>query len=83
VALTTAVSDTETAYTSAAATGLNTEIAANAAGVTTTAPRKENIFWQVSGTVVVKANAHMEGILLTKTALTQTRCDLNQATITA
>jgi hypothetical protein len=54
----------------------------------------ENIFWQVAGEAEVKANAHMEGILLVKTAvtfeansslkgrvLTQTRCDLDQATI--
>jgi hypothetical protein len=83
-------------YADTIVTLVNTENAPNAAGVTTTVPRKENIFWQVSGTVVVKANAHMEGILLAKTAvdfqansslngrvLTQTRCDLNQATITA
>jgi hypothetical protein len=29
-----------------------------------------NIFWQVAGEVVVKAGAHMEGILLVKTAVT-------------
>jgi hypothetical protein len=59
-------------------------------------PLKENIFWQVAGTVVVEAGAHLEGILLVKTAvtfqaesslngrvLTQTRCDLDQASITA
>jgi hypothetical protein len=59
-------------------------------------PKKENIFWQVSGTFTVEANAHMEGILFVKTAvnfqansslngrvLTQTRCNLDQATITA
>jgi hypothetical protein len=54
----------------------------------------ENIFWQVAGKVVVKAGAEMKGILLVKTAvtflansslegrvLTQTRCNLDQATI--
>ena len=54
----------------------------------------KNIFWQVAGTVSVGAGAHMEGILLVKTAvvfmtgstlngrvLTQTRCDLQVATI--
>jgi hypothetical protein len=160
VALTTAVSDMETAYTSAAASGLTSaaklnlgdlggpgngvlargvytfgssvNIAANfefigtdtdifiiqisgdlvqVAGttvtltpsgdsnensVTGTRPKKENIFWQVAGTVVVKAGAHLEGILLVKTSvdfqansslngrvLTQTRCNLDQATITS
>jgi hypothetical protein len=56
----------------------------------------ENIFWQVAGEVVVKAGAHMEGVLLVKTAvtfetgsslngrvLTQTACSLDQATIVA
>jgi hypothetical protein len=64
-------------------------------GSDSTVPQKENIFWQVAGTAVVKANAHMEGILLVKTAvtfedhsslngrvLTQTRCDIDQTTIT-
>jgi hypothetical protein len=68
----------------------------NKNGVAGTVPLKENIFWQVAGTVVLKANAHMEGILLVKTSvdfqassslngrvLTQTRCDLDQAVITA
>jgi hypothetical protein len=56
----------------------------------------ENIFWQVAGKVVVKAGAEMKGVLLVKTAitfeansslngrvLTQTRCNLDQATISA
>jgi hypothetical protein len=68
----------------------------NLNGETGTVPLKENIFWQVAGTVVLKTNAHMEGNLLVKTSvdcqansslngrvLTQTRCDLDQATITA
>jgi hypothetical protein len=54
----------------------------------------ENIFWQVASQVTVMANAHMEGILLVKTAVTfeadsslegrpftQTRCNLDHATI--
>jgi hypothetical protein len=54
-----------------------------------------NIFWQVGGTVTVGATAHMEGILLVKTAATfitgsslngrvlaQTFCALQSATIT-
>jgi hypothetical protein len=53
-----------------------------------------NIFWQVAGEVTVGAGAHMEGILLVKTAvlfktgsslsgrvLAQTRCDLQKATV--
>jgi hypothetical protein len=57
--------------------------------------KAENIFWQVAGKVEVGANAHMEGILLVKTAvtfvtessltgrvLTQTACNLQKATIT-
>jgi hypothetical protein len=59
-----------------------------------TSPQKENIFWQVSGEVTVKTGAHLEGILLSQTdvtfeansslngrVLTQTRCNLDQATI--
>jgi hypothetical protein len=55
----------------------------------------ENIFWQVAGHVVVGAGAHMEGVLLVKTAVTfetlsslngrvlaQTACSLQKATIT-
>jgi hypothetical protein len=55
----------------------------------------ENIFWQVAGLVDVGADAHLEGILLVKTAvtfvtgsslngrvLTQTACNLQKATIT-
>ena len=57
-------------------------------------PLKSNIFWVVSGKVTVQAGAHLEGVLLVaeKVAflansslngrvLTQTRCDLDQATI--
>jgi hypothetical protein len=57
--------------------------------------KAENIFWQVAGFVTVEAGAHMEGILLVKTAVTfitgsslygrvlaQTACDLQKATIT-
>jgi hypothetical protein len=56
----------------------------------------KNIFWQVAGTVFVKPGAHMEGIILGKTAVTfetgsslvgrimaQTFCALQKATITA
>jgi hypothetical protein len=56
----------------------------------------ENIFWQVAGYVTVGAGAHMEGVLLVKTAVTfetgssldgrvlaQTACNLQSATITA
>jgi hypothetical protein len=55
-----------------------------------------NIFWQVTSTVAVKAGAHMEGVLLSKTQVTfitgstlngrvlaQTACVLQVATITA
>jgi hypothetical protein len=55
----------------------------------------KNIFWQVSGNVVIHAGAHMEGILLVKTdivfetlsslngrAMSQTACNLQMATIT-
>jgi hypothetical protein len=55
----------------------------------------KNIFWQVATDVTVGAGAHMEGIILAKTAvtfitgsslngrvLTQTRCNLQVATIT-
>jgi hypothetical protein len=55
----------------------------------------KNIFWQVAGYAEVGAGAHMEGILLVKTAvtfitgsslngrvLTQTACNLQKATIT-
>jgi hypothetical protein len=55
----------------------------------------KNIFWQVAGHVEVGANAHMEGIILGKTAVTfvtesslngrilaQTACVLQKATIT-
>jgi hypothetical protein len=55
----------------------------------------KNIFWQVAGHVKVQAGAHMEGILLVKTAvhfitgsslngrvLAQTACVLQKATIT-
>jgi hypothetical protein len=55
----------------------------------------ENIFWQIAGAATVGAGAHMEGILLVKTAVTfitgsslkgrvftQTACNLQMATIT-
>jgi hypothetical protein len=58
-------------------------------------PRAENIFWQVAGYVSVGGGAHMEGIILGKTAVTfisgsslngrilaQTAVTLGQATIT-
>jgi hypothetical protein len=58
-------------------------------------PKAENIFWQVAGYVEVGKKAHMEGIILCKTAVTfitesslngrilaQTRVDLQMATIT-
>jgi hypothetical protein len=57
--------------------------------------KAENIFWQVAGRVEVGKGAHMEGIILVKTAvlfetgsslkgriLTQTFCALQKATIT-
>jgi hypothetical protein len=57
--------------------------------------RPENIFWQVAGVVEVGADAHMQGVILAKTkvdfitrssltgrVLTQTACNLQQATIT-
>ena len=56
--------------------------------------KAENIFWQVAGFVVVGTGAHMEGVLLVKTAVTfetlsslngrvlsQTACTLQKATI--
>ena len=55
----------------------------------------KNIFWQVAGQVTIGANAHFEGIILSKTAITlqtgasmngrvlaQTQVALQQATIT-
>ena len=55
----------------------------------------KNIFWQVAGQVIVGTGAHLEGVLLVKTAvvfntgaslngriLTQTACTLQMATIT-
>jgi hypothetical protein len=58
-------------------------------------PLAKNIFWQVASSVKVGAGARMEGVLLVKTAvtfitgsslnghvLTQTACNLQQATIT-
>jgi hypothetical protein len=58
-------------------------------------PLAKNIFWQTAGAVTVGANAHMEGVLLVKTAVTfvtgsslngrilaQTACVLQTATIT-
>jgi hypothetical protein len=57
--------------------------------------KAENIFWQVAGEVIVGAGAHLEGVLLVKTAavfvtgaslngriLAQTACTLQMATIT-
>jgi hypothetical protein len=32
--------------------------------------RAENIYWQVSGGVVLNSTAHLEGIVLAKTAIT-------------
>jgi hypothetical protein len=59
-------------------------------------PLAKNIFWQVAGAIMVKAGAHMEGILLGQTTVTfitgsslngrilaQTACVLQMATITA
>ncbi len=58
-------------------------------------PLAKNIFWQVAGAVTVHTGAHMEGIILGKTAVTfitgsslngrilaQTACTLQKATIT-
>ena len=58
------------------------------------AAKPENIFWQVAGYVWVGAGAHMKGVILAKTEadfltgsslngriLTQTACNLQQATI--
>jgi predicted acyltransferase (DUF342 family) len=55
----------------------------------------KNIFWQVAGEVIVGADAHLEGVLLVKTAavfktgaslngriLAQTACTLQMAVIT-
>jgi hypothetical protein len=69
--------------------------AANYKVILTNGALAKNIFWQVSGKVTVGAGAHMEGILLVKTAvlfqtgsslngrvLAQTACDLQSATIT-
>jgi hypothetical protein len=55
----------------------------------------KNIFWQVTGKVVIHAGAHMEGILLVKTdilfetgssllgrAMSQTACNIQKATMT-
>jgi hypothetical protein len=33
-------------------------------------PKMENVFWQVAGFVTVGSGAHMEGVLLGKTAVT-------------
>jgi hypothetical protein len=69
--------------------------AANINVILTGGALAENIFWQVAGYVEVGAGAHMEGILLVKTAVTfitgsslngrvlaQTACNLQVATIT-
>jgi hypothetical protein len=69
--------------------------AANTKVILAGGAKAENIFWQVAGFVYVGAGAHMEGVLLAKTAvtfitgsslngriLTQTACTLQIATIT-
>jgi hypothetical protein len=69
--------------------------AANVEVILTNGALAKNIFWQVAGTVYVGAGAHMQGIILAKTAitfitgsklngcvLTQTFCALQMATIT-
>jgi hypothetical protein len=73
----------------------NLNQAANKNVVLSNGALAENIFWQVAGAVTVGEGAHMEGILLVKTAvlfktgsslngrvLAQTACDLQVATIT-
>jgi hypothetical protein len=68
--------------------------AANVGVVLEGGVQAKNIFWQVAGTVTVGAGAHMEGVLLVKTAvtfvtgstlngriLTQTACTLQSAGI--
>jgi hypothetical protein len=58
-------------------------------------PLAKNIFWQVAGYATIGEGAHMEGIILGKTAVTfitgsslsgrilaQTACTLDKATIT-
>jgi hypothetical protein len=68
--------------------------AANTEVILSDGAQAENIFWQVAGEVVVGAGAHLEGILLVKTAVTfqtgsslngrvlaQTACNLQKATI--
>jgi hypothetical protein len=69
--------------------------AANTKVVLTKGAKAENIFWQVAEGVSVGAGAHLEGILLVKTAVTfvtgsslngrvlaQTACNVQMATIT-
>jgi hypothetical protein len=68
--------------------------AANKKVILSGGAQAKNIFWQVAGEVIVAAGAHMEGILLVKTAATfktgaslngrilaQTACVLQMATI--
>jgi hypothetical protein len=68
--------------------------AANTKVILSGGAQAKNIFWQVAGAVIVDAGAHMEGILLVKTAATfktgaslngrilaQTACTLQMATI--
>ena len=68
--------------------------AANCNVILTNGALAKNIFWQVAGQVNLEAGAHMEGIILAKTAaaiktgsslsdkvLAQTACTLNQSTI--
>jgi hypothetical protein len=74
----------------------NVNMAANTGMILQGSVQAANIFWQVAGKVTVGAGAHMEGVLLVKTAvtfitsstlngriLTQTACNLQKATITA
>jgi hypothetical protein len=69
--------------------------AANKKVILLNGAQAKNIFWQVAGYVAVNAGAHLEGILLVKTAVTfktgsslngrvfsQTACNLQMATIT-
>ena len=42
----------------------------NTVGTNCTAVKPENVFWQVAGAVTLGASAHLEGIILTKTATT-------------
>ena len=72
----------------------NLVVAANKTVILSGGAQAQNIFWQIAGYVNVGADAHMEGILLAKTAVTfitgsslngrvlaQTACSLQSATI--